>query len=120
MATNTAQTPIKKKKRRWFNFSAGFDMPFFILTMLVLAVGLVSLFSASFAYAYYWNDGDSYYYIKRQLIFAAIGVVFMLAASTLNYKQLQKKWVVQAALGIAVVLLLWVRFIAPPIRNVHR
>ncbi len=120
MATNTAQPPIKKKKRRWFNFSAGFDMPFFILTMLVLAVGLVSLFSASFAYAYYWNDGDSYYYIKRQLIFAAIGVVFMLAASTLNYKQLQKKWVVQAALGIAVVLLLWVRFIAPPIRNVHR
>ncbi len=95
-------------------------MPFFILTMLVLAVGLVSLFSASFAYAYYWNDGDSYYYIKRQLIFAAIGVVFMLAASTINYKQLQKKWVVQAALGISIVLLLWVRFIAPPIRNVYR
>ncbi|MBQ3259424.1 MAG: cell division protein FtsW [Clostridia bacterium] len=95
-------------------------MPFFVLTMLVLAVGLVSLFSASFAYAYYWNDGDSYYYIKRQLIFAAIGIIGMLAASTLNYKQLQKKWVVYLALGIALVLLLWVRFVAPPVRNVYR
>ncbi len=119
MATRTAAAPAKRKKR-WFNFSASFDMPFFVLTMLVLAVGLVSLFSASFAYAYYWNDGDSYYYIKRQLIFAAIGVIGMLAASTLNYKQLQKKWVVYLALGIALVLLLWVRFVAPPVRNVYR
>lgn len=119
MATRTAAAPAKRKKR-WFNFSASFDMPFFVLTMLVLAVGLVSLFSASFAYAYYWNDGDSYYYIKRQLIFAAIGIIGMLAASTLNYKQLQKKWVVYLALGIALVLLLWVRFVAPPVRNVYR
>ncbi len=119
MATRTAAAPAKKRKRL-FNFSAGFDMPFFVLTMLVLAVGLVSLFSASFAYAYYWNDGDSYYYIKRQLIFAVIGILFMLAASTINYKQLQKKWVVYAALGVAFVLLLWVRFVAPPVRNVYR
>lgn len=124
MASRAKTAPPRDLKRRksgrLFNFSAGFDMPFFILMMLVLAVGLVSLFSASFAYAYYWNDGDSYYYIKRQLIFAAIGVILMLAASTINYKFLQQKVIVWSALGIATALLLWVRFVAPPIRNVHR
>ena len=40
------------KKFRLFSLSSGFDMPFFILLMLVLVVGLISLFSASYAYAY--------------------------------------------------------------------
>ena len=38
-------------------------MLFFVLLMLVLVIGLVSLFSASYAYSYYQNGGDSYYYI---------------------------------------------------------
>ena len=38
-----------QKKLRLFSLSSGFDMPFFILLMLVLVVGLISLFSASYA-----------------------------------------------------------------------
>ena len=68
-----------------FSRGGGMDMPCFILLILVLAVGLVCLFSASYAYSYYENNGDSYYYIKRQLIFAAIGVILMLAASTVSF-----------------------------------
>ena len=33
------------------------DLPFLMLTMLLLGVGLIMMFSASFATAYY-NDGD--------------------------------------------------------------
>ena len=51
-----------QKKLRLFSLSSGFDMPFFILLMLVLVVGLISLFSASYAYAYYWYEQDSYYF----------------------------------------------------------
>lgn len=123
MASHTMTEPdntlAKKRRGRLFFLSVGFDMPFFILLMLVLAVGLVSLFSASFAYAYYWNDGDSYYYIKRQLIFAAIGIAAMLLISTVDYRILQKLNIPYIVLGISVALLVLVLFL-PTIQNVHR
>lgn len=78
--------PSKPKKRfRLFSVSQGFDMPFLIILMIILVVGLISQFSASYAYSYYWNDGDSFYFIKRQLIFAVIGVAAMLIISTVDY-----------------------------------
>ena len=71
------------KKRKWKLFSAenGFDSVLFSLLMIILAVGLVCLLSASHAYSFYKNDGDSYHYIERQLLFAAMGVAAMLAVS---------------------------------------
>ncbi len=114
----TPQNAVAKKQRSGlFYLSAGFDMPFFILLMLVLAVGLVSLFSAGFAYSYYWNDGDSYYFIKRQLIFAAIGVIGMLFVSTLDYRFVRRFTYI--VMGISIALLILVMFL-PPIKDVHR
>ena len=115
----TATNTITKKRRGLFFFSAGFDMPFFLLVILILAVGLVSLFSASFAYAYYWNNGDSYYYIKRQLVFAGLGIAFMLLASTIDYRFWKRKIIPWAVLGLAGLLLVIVLFL-PEIQNVHR
>ena len=65
-------------------------MPFLILLMVILVIGLISLFSASYAYAYYWYDGDSFYFIKRQLVFAAIGIIAMLIVSTIDYHILHR------------------------------
>lgn len=76
-----------KPKRKWklFSLANSFDMLFLILLMLVLVVGLICQYSASYPYAYYWNDGDSYYYIRRQLLFALIGVALMLLISAVDY-----------------------------------
>lgn len=60
-------------------------MPFLIILMIILVLGLIMLFSASYAYSYYWNNGDSFYYIKRQLVFAVLGVTVMLFISTVDY-----------------------------------
>lgn len=65
------------------------DVTFLILVLVLLTFGLVMLFSASYAYAFY-NKDDSFYYIKRQFFFAVVGVVAMLAVSQVNYKILQK------------------------------
>lgn len=66
-----------------------FDMPFLLLTLALLGVGLVMLFSASHAKAYYYLS-SSYYYIGKQLTFAVVGVVAMLAASFVNYQWLRQ------------------------------
>ena len=119
MAPEAKAIQKKKSSFRLFNISFGFDMPFFILLMLVLAVGLVSMFSASFAYAYYWEGGNSYHYIQRQMIFAVFGVVVMLFASTVEYHWFRKLNVPYIVLGVSVVLLVLVRLLPSPI-NVHR
>lgn len=87
--------------------TGGFDIPFFGLTMVILAIGLVMLFSSSYAYSYYKYD-NSYHYFFRQLIFAAVGIVIMLIISKMNYKVF--KAITPILLGITIALLIIVLF----------
>ncbi|MBE6719795.1 MAG: hypothetical protein E7571_03935, partial [Ruminococcaceae bacterium] len=80
----------------------GMDIPFFAITIALLTVGLVMLFSASYPYALQ-NEGNSYYYFSRQLIFAIAGVVVMLAVSKMNYRLL--KVIVKPLLAFTILLL---------------
>ena len=41
------------------------DLPFLMLVLLLLGIGLIMMFSASYATAYY-HDGDPLLYIARQ------------------------------------------------------
>ena len=56
--------------------AAGIDIPFLVIVLIMLAFGLVMVFSASAPSAFY-NEGDKLYYIKRQLIWTALGFVSM-------------------------------------------
>lgn len=87
--------------------TGGFDIPFFGLTMVILAIGLVMLFSSSYAYSYYKYD-NSYHYFFRQLIFAAAGIVIMLIISKMNYKVF--KAITPILFGITIALLIIVLF----------
>ena len=67
------------------------DVPFFLLTLALLAFGLVMLMSASHVYAFYNTaNNDSFYFIKRQAIFAFGGVIIMYVISRFNYEILKK------------------------------
>lgn len=80
----------------------GIDIPFFAITIALLTIGLVMLFSASYPYALN-KYGDSYYFFKRQLIFAVLGIIVMMITSKLNYKLLK---VIEKPLLIVTLLLL--------------
>lgn len=93
-------------------------MPFFILVMALLTVGLIMMFSASFVSALYNTpDHDSLYYIKRQLLFAIVGVVFMIGISMIDYKII-RKYTLPLFAG-TIVLLIIVRLL-PPVDGVYR
>lgn len=65
------------------------DRMMLVLVVVLVVVGLVMMFSASYANAiYYKNDG--FYYIRKQAKFAAIGLVLMIAISYFPYKLLHK------------------------------
>ncbi len=57
------------------------DLPFFLLTILILTIGVVMVLSASFARAYYGKLANATYFFVRQLGFAVSGVVIMLVVS---------------------------------------
>ncbi|MFZ2888512.1 MAG: FtsW/RodA/SpoVE family cell cycle protein, partial [Ruminococcus bromii] len=93
----------KMKKGKLFSVGMGLDLPFCIIILVLLTIGMIMMFSASYAYAYY-NQGDSYYYLVRQLIFAAIGVGIMFFLSFFNYNKLHK--VAPVVLAISYLCLL--------------
>ncbi len=67
--------------------------PDFILilsTMLLLAIGLIMVYSASAVWADY-KFSDSFFFAKRQFLFAALGIVAMFIIMHVDYWVL-KKW----------------------------
>lgn len=81
------------------------DLPFLIITLLLLLIGMVMMFSASYARAY-MEEGTSSYYFVRHALFAVSGVAIMLGVSKVNHEWLRlfSFW----ALVLAIVLLVLV------------
>lgn len=108
MATKTRKM---KKKNSIFNafFAQGsMDIPFLIILMTIVTVGLVMLFSASYTYSYY-NRGSSTQIFTRQLFFAVIGIVLMFAISKIRYEYLRLVAII--AFGASLFLLVIVLFL---------
>ena len=111
-----------KKGRRKINFSLlnigkGIDIPFVLLIFVLLAIGITMMFSASYPVAYY-EIGDSYYYLKRQLIFALIGLVVMIAVSFVDYHYYHRFAAI--ILGISYFALVLVLVLPSQEGGVHR
>ena len=86
------------------------DLPFLMLTLMLLGIGLVMVLSASYASAYYSSRISSpMFYFMRQVVFAALGVAAMFLVSRFNYQYLRRLAV--PALGLAVILLVLVLLI---------
>ena len=84
------------------------DWPLAIIVLTLVVFGLVMLFSASYATAYYRFKGDSFHFIRQQALFAAVGVVVMFVASHVDYHIFHKfAWPIMA---VTVVLLIVVLF----------
>lgn len=61
------------------------DMPFLIITVLLVVIGVIMMFSASYASAYA-TEKNSTYYFARQGFFALFGIGIMLFVGRLNYQ----------------------------------
>lgn len=84
------------------------DLPFLILTLLITAIGLIMLFSASFPRAYY-STGDGAYFFKRQAIYAALGLVAMFIVGKINYQ----RWRGASRMLVGLALFLLILVIIP-------
>ena len=105
-----------RKKKKFLYAAGGFDIPFLIILLAILVIGLVCLYSASYVYAFYNNNGDSFFYIKKQLIFAALGIAAMFALSFVDYHRWHRfAWI----LWVFSILLLGVVLLMPAQSGIH-
>ncbi len=65
------------------------DWSLLLATLLLLAVGLVMVYSASAVLALN-QHGDSWFFVKRQLVFAVLGIGVLFAVQKLDYMILRK------------------------------
>lgn len=91
------------------------DVVFLSLVVIVLLIGLLMLFSASYAYSLTYF-GDSYRFILRQGIFALAGIGVMVLFSKINYHFWRKlSWIIY---GVSVALLAILLIMPPMIEGV--
>ncbi|MBQ8648888.1 MAG: putative lipid II flippase FtsW [Clostridia bacterium] len=99
-------------KRRQSKIKRGgrLDITFLSLVLILLTIGLVMLFSASYAYSLAYYD-NSYKFITRQAAFGAVGVVAMLVFSKIDYHIWRKfAWIIYAV----TIIMLGALLILPP------
>ena len=85
------------------------DLPFFLLTVLLVIIGLVVLFSASYPRAYAETDGaNGAFYFVRQLFFALPGLVILWFVSRVNYEWLRPfaNWIMLGSVALLILVLL--------------
>ena len=92
------RTEKPRKKTVWVR--SGFDYPLFTIVLVLLAFGLIMMFSASYAVAYS-TKGDSLYYLKKQALFAVVGLAAMIAAANFDYHIFSKKLVLYGLGGLS-------------------
>ncbi len=91
------------------NKGHGIDLPFLVIFLVLLMLGLVMVFSASHANAYY-QYGNSYYFISQQLKWAVLGGIAVFFTIRIASPKFLKK-MAMPSLYVSVFLLVLVPFI---------
>ncbi|MHB1610349.1 MAG: putative lipid II flippase FtsW [Sulfobacillus sp.] len=85
----------------------------------LLAIGTVIVFSASAATAYH-QFGSPYYYLEHQLVWAALGILVLVAASRIDYWRYKKFILPLYAMSIGLLILVLIPHIGIQINGARR
>ena len=96
----------KKNLLSPLSFKGTMDMEFLIILMIILLFGLIMVGSASSVTALY-RQGDSLYFLKKQLLMAVLGVIGMFVLSRIDYHYLSS-WKVILPASVVVWIMLFI------------
>lgn len=90
---------------------------FFVIFLTV--IGLVFIYSAS-NYSSLVNYNDKFYFVKKQLLGLAVGIVALIVLSKINYQiYIKYKWYI-LAISILLLVLVFVPFLSVSARGANR
>lgn len=107
------QLRIAEEERRWqrgiVRVKGSVDKVMLAIILLLVCLGSIMVFSASYPVAVSEGRDSSLYYVKRQILFVALGLAAMFGASLVPYRW-YKKWGPFVAYGVSLLLLVVVLF----------
>lgn len=112
---NHEKKHVKKNRNKMYasatpkiRVRSSIDGMFLILIVLLLCIGTVLICSASYAYAQNEFNGDSFHYVKEQIIFVGIGLLVMFGVSTVDYMIVRKMQKIFFWASLVLLLLVFV------------
>ena len=110
--------PVRAGTRKTTKSDLGaIDLPYFFLTLLLVAVGLIVLLSASYARAYHVT-GNSASYFTSQSVFALMGIAVLLLVSRVPYDWYRKFY--RLIYAVTVLLLVAVLLVGTNVNGATR
>lgn len=104
-----------------------YDYSLLFITLILICIGLVMVYSTSSYYAVKQKFGDAAYFFKRQMISAVIGVVVMVLVSKIDYffyiKGVGKKYKLNLlflAYVVCIALQIYVIFFGEEVKGAKR
>jgi cell division protein FtsW len=94
------------------------DFIIFLVVIILLGFGLVMVFSASIVPANY--RGDIYYYLRRQGVWAILGLMGLFFMTRFNYWKIKKLIIPIIVLNFVLLLLVYVPGVGWTINNAQR
>ena len=86
MATDSIRRIERAASKSWPRM----DYILAVTVSALVLIGLMMVYSATFDMAYQWNNGQSAYYLIRQLVSGALGLVLLVALARLDYSNLHR------------------------------
>lgn len=103
-----SEKKLRKGRVQFWTNEGKIDIAFLSIVLILLTIGLIMLFSASYVYSYTYYD-NSYLFIFQQAKYAVLGLVLMFVTSHIDYHFYRKfTWIIflisVALLGVLLAL----------------
>ena len=119
MNISDLRLPARQTKASAGPKRGSFDLPFFVLTLLLLTIGVIMVLSSSFARAYAQGKSPTYYFV-RQAAFAVAGVVAMILLSKVRMVTYRRLSLLVLGVSIFLLAVVWIPHIGTRVNGARR
>ncbi|MBQ8687976.1 MAG: putative lipid II flippase FtsW [Ruminococcus sp.] len=95
------------------------DVPFFLIVLTLLVMGIIMMFSASYAWAIAEGHSGTYYAVE-QIKTGVAGLIIMYILSVVDYHVFRTPWIAISAYVVPVILLVMVLLVGRSVNGAQR
>ena len=96
------------------------DMTLLVTTLLLVGLGAIMIYSASFVVAEEMFNGESSFFLKRHVVRVALGICLMVLFIHLDYRKMRRYALPLLSIGLLCLILLFIPGLGLSIRGATR
>lgn len=97
-----------------------FDFLVFMIVLVLLSFGTVMVFSSGAPHAFNYLGGDTYFFLRKQLLYVPVGLIAMFFTMNINYKKLGKLSPIFLLISIVLLVLVAIPGIGTELNGARR